>query len=86
MSHKLAVEAVNRLLQNIMKAVHPDLEFVPFGGKVVVFGGDSHQTLPAVRQGLKSAVIAACLKWSSLWQDIRKLRFTTNMRVACMLA
>ena len=86
MSHKLAIEAVNRLLQDIMKCVHPDLEFVPFGGKVVVFGGDFRQTLPVVRRGSRSAVVAACLKWSSLWQDIRKLRLTINMRVARMLA
>ena len=69
-----------------MKAIDPALEFVPFGGKVVVFGGDFPQTLPVVRRGSRSAVVAACLKWSSLWQDIRKLRLAINMRVACMLA
>lgn len=37
------IETVNRSLQDLMKNVNEELETVPFGGKVVVFGGDFRQ-------------------------------------------
>lgn len=39
------IETVNRSIQDIMRSVDPDLENIPFGGKVVVFGGDFRQVL-----------------------------------------
>ncbi|KAG0173335.1 hypothetical protein DFQ30_008208 [Apophysomyces sp. BC1015] len=32
-------ETVSRYFQDMMKIIHPQLEQVPFGGKLVVFGG-----------------------------------------------
>ena len=40
MIHRHAFEAVDRTLRDLMKAIDPSLEKKPFGGKVVVFGGD----------------------------------------------
>ena len=37
------IETVNRSIQDLMRLEHPALEHVPFGGKVVVFGGDFRQ-------------------------------------------
>ena len=37
------IETVNRSVQDIMRVVDPALEHIPFGGKVVVFGGDFRQ-------------------------------------------
>ena len=40
MTHRHAFEAVDRTLRDLMKVVDPLLEEKPFGGKVIVFGGD----------------------------------------------
>jgi hypothetical protein len=40
MMNRYAFEALDRTLRDIMKAVNPNLEEKPFGGKVVLFGGD----------------------------------------------
>jgi len=48
MTHRHAFEAVDRTLRDLMKTVNPLLENKPFGGKVIVFGGDFRQILPVV--------------------------------------
>jgi hypothetical protein len=48
MMHRHAFECVDRMFRDIMKTVDPALEFLPFGGKVVVIGGDFRQVLPVV--------------------------------------
>jgi hypothetical protein len=40
MMHRHVFEAVNRSLQDIMAVINPTFKFLPFGGLVVVFGGD----------------------------------------------
>jgi ATP-dependent DNA helicase PIF1 len=53
---------------------------LPFGGKVMVFGGDFRQVLPVVPRGSRAQVTNACLKRSYLWPNIRQIRLTQNMR------
>ncbi len=74
MSSKHMVAAVDRCLRDIMN------NDMPFGGKLVVFGGDFRQTLGIVEGGNKQAEIDNYIQASNLWPfEIRKL--TTNMRV-----
>jgi len=40
MMHRHVFEAVNRSFQDIMAVINPAFKFLPFGGLVVVFGGD----------------------------------------------
>jgi hypothetical protein len=40
MMHRHVFEAVNKSLQDIMAVINPTFKFLPFGGLVVVFGGD----------------------------------------------
>ncbi len=40
MMHRHVFEAVNRSLQDIMAVINLAFKFLPFGGLVVVFGGD----------------------------------------------
>jgi ATP-dependent DNA helicase PIF1 len=74
MTNRLAVECLDRSLQDTM---HCEL---PFGGKVMVFGRDFRQVLPVVPRGIRAQVTDATLQRSYLWDSIRKIRLTRNMR------
>jgi ATP-dependent DNA helicase PIF1 len=54
---------------------------LPFGGKIMVFGGDFRQVLPVVTRGTRAYVANATLQRSYLWEKIRKIRLSRNMRV-----
>ena len=53
---------------------------MPFGGKVVVFGGDFRQVLPVVPRGTRAQITDATMQRSYLWERIRQIRLTRNMR------
>ena len=53
---------------------------LPFGGKVMVFGGDFKQVLHVVTRGTRAQVTDATLQRSYLWEKIRKIRLSRNMR------
>ena len=67
MTKRQCVETLDRSLQDIMECA------LPFGGKVMVFGGDFRQVLPVVPCGTR-------LQRSYLWDKIRKIRLSQNMR------
>jgi len=52
----------------------------PFGGKVLVIGGDFRQTLPVVPRGSESKIIETCIKPSPLWRYFVSLPLINNMR------
>ena len=74
MSHKAAFEALDRTLQDICNCR------TIMGGVTLVFLVDISQTLPDISRGIHADELKACLKSSHLWQSVKKLRFTTNMR------
>ncbi|XP_054259696.1 ATP-dependent DNA helicase pif1-like [Macrosteles quadrilineatus] len=75
MSHKRALEALNRLLQDVRG------NSLLMGGLVVLLAGDFRQTLPVVQKGTPADEINACLKTFILWSHVTKLHLTQNMRV-----
>lgn len=75
MAKRLAIEAVDRTLQDVME------DDRPFGGKVVLFGGDFRQILPVVLAGGRQQTVKACLKKSPLWRQLTTLTLKTNMRL-----
>ena len=81
MTHCHAFEAVDRTLRDVMCASSDPLAHLPFGGKVVVFGGDFRQVLPVVRKSDKAAIMGAALKNSPLWAHVRTMKLQINMRV-----
>ena len=53
-----------------------------FGGITVVFGGDFQQILPVVLNGSRADIISASLLRSPLWDDVKVIKLTQNMRLA----
>ncbi|XP_042479690.1 ATP-dependent DNA helicase pfh1-like [Macadamia integrifolia] len=74
MAKRQAIEALDRTLQDITNNSEP------FGGKVVIFGGDFRQVLPVVPRGTRTETVDASLVMSYLWPKMKKLQLTTNMR------
>ncbi|XP_047146327.2 ATP-dependent DNA helicase pif1-like [Hydra vulgaris] len=72
---KYALIAIDKLLQDICN------NNFPFGGKVILMGGDFRQILPAVKRGRPAEVIESCLKCSEHWQYVQRFSITVNMRV-----
>lgn len=55
MTHRHIFEAVDRTFRDIT-----DVE-LPFGGKIMIFGGDFRQVLPVIYKGTKSELIQASI-------------------------
>ncbi|KAL7155177.1 hypothetical protein ABFS83_03G058200 [Erythranthe nasuta] len=81
MMHKHCFEAVDRSLKDILRVIDPRREYRPFGGKVVVLGGDFRQILPVIPKGSRQQVVSAALNSSYLWSDCEVLTLTKNMRL-----
>jgi len=75
MQHRHIHECVNRTFQDIRG------NDKPFGGIVVVFGGDFKQILPVIVKGSCAQVVGANLQRSHLWHSITVLHLTQNMRL-----
>lgn len=54
MTHRQAFEALDRTLRDIQSTASSDAEFIIFGGKVVVLGGDPRQILPVIEGGSRA--------------------------------
>nr|XP_027082463.1 uncharacterized protein LOC113704790 [Coffea arabica] len=60
MAKRETIEAFDDLLRDIMESE------LPFGGKVIVFGGDFRQTLPVIEQATKEVLLQSCFLNSPL--------------------
>jgi ATP-dependent DNA helicase PIF1 len=85
MVHRHAFEAMDRSLRDLMRPMNPKAEQLPFGGKVVVFGGDFRQILPVIPKGDREDIVGACLSRSLLWRYARVYRLNINMHRVCQL-
>ncbi|KAL4101308.1 hypothetical protein QTP88_021328 [Uroleucon formosanum] len=75
MAHKKSLEALNFTLKDLRRNNNI------FGGLMILLAGDFRQTLPVVPRGTPADELNACLKASSLWNNVKTLSLTTNMRV-----
>ncbi|KAK9665754.1 hypothetical protein RND81_14G133600 [Saponaria officinalis] len=80
MMHKHCFEALDRSLRDVMRFSDNGDCNQPFGGKVVVFGGDFRQILPVVPKGGRQDIVYASLCSSYLWHSC-KVIFFLNMRL-----
>ncbi|XP_074278224.1 uncharacterized protein LOC141601817 [Silene latifolia] len=76
MLNRFCFEALDRSLRDIFRS--PDK---PFGGKVVVFGGDFRQILPVIPKGSRQDIVHSAINASYLWSFCKVLRLTKNMRL-----
>ncbi|XP_023755612.1 uncharacterized protein LOC111904067 [Lactuca sativa] len=81
MVHKHAFRALDRTFKDILKCVNPTNSNIPFGGKVIFFGGDFRQILPVVPGGSRQNIVNASLSSSYLWQQCKVHKLTKNMRL-----
>ncbi|CAN1189512.1 ATP-dependent DNA helicase PIF1 [Linum perenne] len=81
MIHRLAFEAVDRTMCDIMNMPLSGENYLPFGGKVVLLGGDFRQFLPVVPNGSRADNINASLPRSYLWTFCTLLHLKINMRI-----
>ncbi|KAM0834023.1 hypothetical protein ACQ4PT_063881 [Festuca glaucescens] len=86
MTHRKCFEALDRSLRDVLSADDPLLAELPFGGKVVVLGGDLRQILPVIEGGTRSQVVDAAITNSPLWGHIIVLPLTINQRLAVQTA
>lgn len=75
MMHRFVFECVHRTFCDLLETNKP------FGGKVVLLGGDFRQILPVVRHGSQSDIIFSNLQHSFLWSHVHLLHLTINMRI-----
>ena len=74
--HQHTVMVVERLLRDLMGNKEP------WGGKVVLLGGDPRQTPPVVKRGKRGEAVAASFKSCPLYVDMEEVKLTRNMRVS----
>jgi ATP-dependent DNA helicase PIF1 len=71
MTHKIAFEALDRTLCHLLSlSLSSENNRLPFGGKVVVLGGDLRQTLPIIEGGSRSEIVDSTIVNSSLWSHV----------------
>ncbi|XP_076928055.1 uncharacterized protein LOC143591869 [Bidens hawaiensis] len=81
MIHKHAFEALDRTLKDVIKDGNRSNCEHPFGGKVIVFGGNFRQILHVVQNRSRSDIVNASLSLSHIWTKCKVLRLTKTMRL-----
>ncbi|XP_024007229.1 uncharacterized protein LOC112083434 [Eutrema salsugineum] len=81
LAHRMAFEAVDRTIRDIMSLEDETALGKPFGGKTVLLGGDFRQILPVVPQGSRQDTVQASINRSYLWKSCQVFMLTINMRL-----
>ncbi|XP_044588723.1 ATP-dependent DNA helicase PIF1-like [Cotesia glomerata] len=74
MSPRYALEIIDRTLRHIMN------NEMPFGGKLMILGGDFRQLLPVQPHATRTETVNLSIKFSSLWKNFHQFSLTQNMR------
>ncbi|GBM60846.1 hypothetical protein AVEN_179002-1 [Araneus ventricosus] len=73
---KDGLRCIDSLLRDLIN------NYKPFGGKIIIIGGDFRETLPVVPRGTRADVIESCIKSRTLWSKFTHLSLITNIRCA----
>lgn len=74
MAPSIALDAVDRCLKHLME------NNLPFGGKVLLLGGDFRQTLPVVPHASRAAIVESSVKFNKYWEHFKILKLHNNVR------
>ncbi|XP_044014055.1 uncharacterized protein LOC122856420 [Aphidius gifuensis] len=74
MSPKYALEFVDRTLRDVMNKDEP------FGGKILILGGDFRQLLPVKKNATRGELVDLSIKFTHLWPYFTEYTLTKNMR------
>ncbi|XP_061343329.1 uncharacterized protein LOC133289416 [Gastrolobium bilobum] len=74
-------EALDKTLRDVLRFSDACCLDKPFGGKVIVMGGDFRQILPVIPHGSRQEVVNAIKNSSYLWSHCQLLTLTKNMRL-----
>ena len=77
MQHKTCFQAVNPTLNDICNCGEQRI----FGGIPLVLGGHFAQILPMIRHGTRQATVLACIRHSSIWENLQALKLTRSMHI-----
>ncbi|UYV64281.1 hypothetical protein LAZ67_3000144 [Cordylochernes scorpioides] len=80
MALRHALPLIDRLLREVMSESVSLKCQIPFGGKVIVFGGNFRQCLPVIPNGTRTEIVDSCIKQSYLWSNFSRLPLEANMR------
>ncbi|XP_012850072.1 PREDICTED: uncharacterized protein LOC105969840 [Erythranthe guttata] len=75
MMHMNCFEALDEIMKSVLQVDKP------FGGKVVVLGGDIRQILPVVLKASRQDIVHATVNSSPLWHFYRVMKLSKNMRL-----
>ncbi|XP_018400734.1 PREDICTED: ATP-dependent DNA helicase pif1-like, partial [Cyphomyrmex costatus] len=75
MAPRYALEIIGRTLRDIMN------NNLPFGGKIIILGGDFRQLLPIKLHGTRSEIVNLSIKFSYVWKYFTSFSLSKNMRV-----
>ena len=81
MLNRFGFEALDRSMRDIMGQVDPKYANIPFGNKIIVFGGDFRQILPVIKKGTRSDIVKAAFNRSYLWDNVKIFKLKINMRI-----
>ncbi|XP_012846883.1 PREDICTED: ATP-dependent DNA helicase PIF1-like [Erythranthe guttata] len=74
MANRHSVESLDDVLRHLCDAS------LPFGGKLVLLGGDFRKTLPVVVRSSRESMVGACITISHIWCNVIRLELSENMR------
>ncbi|XP_016173423.1 uncharacterized protein LOC107615924 [Arachis ipaensis] len=82
MVSRYCYEALGKCLGDIMRCSPTYSKDLPFGGKVVVLGGDFRQILPVILRGSRQDIVHSTVNSSYLWKFCQVLKLTKNMKLS----
>ncbi|CAL8141391.1 unnamed protein product [Orchesella dallaii] len=74
MASNHVLNVIDRLLQSIID------NNVPFGGKVILLGGDFRQCLAIIPRAMRAAIVQSSIRNAKHWYKFHKLELSNNMR------
>ena len=83
MIHGHTLLIIDRLLRDLHR--DPDSGFPssqPFGGKVLLLGGDFRQVLPVLPRANATQIVRATVKHCPLWPEFMQMKLRVNMRAS----